>query len=32
YALADHFLARRAARNLEHCGGPSGRVGRQGDA
>ncbi len=31
-ALADRFLARHAARNLRHCGGPSGRVGRQGDA
>lgn len=32
YALADRFLAQRAAKNLGHCGGPSGRVGGQGDA
>ncbi|UIE41978.1 hypothetical protein KOJCDNHJ_02746 [Xanthomonas citri pv. punicae] len=32
YALADRFLAQRAAKNLGHCGGPSGRVGRRGDA
>ncbi len=32
YALADRFLAQRAAKNLGHCGRPGGRVGRQGDA
>ncbi|CAD2246829.1 DUF1427 family protein [Xanthomonas arboricola] len=30
YVLADRFLARRVARNLVHCGGPSGRTARQG--
>jgi XapX domain-containing protein len=31
YALADRFLARRAANNLVHCGGPSGRAAGQGE-
>lgn len=25
YVLADRFIARREARNVAHCGGPSGR-------
>ncbi|MCC4586356.1 DUF1427 family protein [Xanthomonas melonis] len=32
YVLADRFMARRAARNLRHCGGPSGRPPGQGEA
>lgn len=30
YTLADRFLARRAARTLAHCGGPSGRGANDG--
>lgn len=32
YAFAGRFLARRAARNLRHCGGPVGPSLGQGEA